>query len=173
MLHIPLVESSYWVCNISGENLYLINSDKNQIISMKMRIRQPNQLSWRAPCELFERALNTPLIFGTSQSFHFPNYSRHWMKAPAIHISCKTQIVFLFPVWYKETVITFRNTKNKKPPKGWFVCTVFEIQVYIDLQQKIVEAILKSNLRQQCVNKTFAEDSFLNPDNFFWGTITV
>ena len=47
------------------------------------------------------------------------------------------------------------------------MCTVFEIQVYIDLQQKIVEAILKSNLRQQCVNKTFAEDSFLNRDNRF------
>ena len=45
--------------------------------------------------------------------------------------------------------------------------TVFEIQVHIDLQQKIVEAILKSDLRQQCVNKTFAEDSFLNPDNCF------
>ena len=34
MLHISLVASSYWVRNISGENLYLINSDKNQITSI-------------------------------------------------------------------------------------------------------------------------------------------
>ena len=31
MLYIPLVESSYWECNILGENIYLINNDKNQI----------------------------------------------------------------------------------------------------------------------------------------------
>ena len=31
MLHIPWVECSYWVRSISVENLYLINSDKNQI----------------------------------------------------------------------------------------------------------------------------------------------
>ena len=36
MLHIPLVESSYWVCNISGENLYLINSGENQLTSTQM-----------------------------------------------------------------------------------------------------------------------------------------
>ena len=47
------------------------------------------------------------------------------------------------------------------------MCTVFEIQVCIELRQKIVEEILKSNLRQQCVNKTFAEDSIVNPDNPF------
>ena len=29
MLYIPLVESSYWERIISGENLYLINSDKS------------------------------------------------------------------------------------------------------------------------------------------------
>ena len=33
MLQIPLVESSYWVRNILGENLYLINSDRQQITS--------------------------------------------------------------------------------------------------------------------------------------------
>ena len=33
MLHIPLVESIYSERNDSGENLYLINSDKNQKIS--------------------------------------------------------------------------------------------------------------------------------------------
>ena len=37
----------------------------------------------------------------------------------------------------------------------------------VELRQKIVEAILSSNLRQQCVDKTFAEDSILNPDNRF------
>ena len=31
MLQIQLVKSSYWERNISGENLYLIDSDKNQI----------------------------------------------------------------------------------------------------------------------------------------------
>ena len=31
MLYIPLVEPSFWECNISGENLYLINSVKNQM----------------------------------------------------------------------------------------------------------------------------------------------
>ena len=41
MLYIPLVESSYWECNILGENLCLINSDKNQIW-MWMWIRQPD-----------------------------------------------------------------------------------------------------------------------------------
>ena len=35
-------------------------------------------------------------------------------------------------------------------------------------RQKIVEAILSSNLRQHCINKTFAEDSILNRhDRFF------
>ena len=41
MLYIPLVESSHWECNILGENLCLINSDKNQIW-MWMWIRQPD-----------------------------------------------------------------------------------------------------------------------------------
>ena len=36
MLHIPLMESNYWERNIFGENLYLINSDKNQITSTQM-----------------------------------------------------------------------------------------------------------------------------------------
>ena len=40
------------------------------------------------------------------------------------------------------------------------MCTIFEIQVCIELRQKIVKAILKFNLCQQCVNKTFAEDYF-------------
>ena len=31
MLQIQLVKSSYWERNISEENLYLIDSDKNQI----------------------------------------------------------------------------------------------------------------------------------------------
>ena len=48
MLHIPLVESRYWERNILGENLYLINSDKKQITSTQMWIRQPFQFSWRA-----------------------------------------------------------------------------------------------------------------------------
>ena len=33
MSHIPWVECSCWIRSISGENLYLINSDKNQITS--------------------------------------------------------------------------------------------------------------------------------------------
>ena len=40
---------------------------------------------------------------------------------------------------------------------------IFEIQVCIELRQKIVRAILKSNLGQQCVD----EDSILNSDNRF------
>ena len=36
-----------------------------------------------------------------------------------------------------------------------------------ELRQKIPEAILSSNLSQQCFSKTFAEDSILNPDNHF------
>ena len=47
------------------------------------------------------------------------------------------------------------------------MCIIFEIQVCIELRQKIVWAILKSNLRQQCINKTFAEESILNSDNSF------
>ena len=53
MLHILLVESSYGVCNISVENFYLINSDKNQITSTKMRIRQPSQFSFYLSIYLF------------------------------------------------------------------------------------------------------------------------
>ena len=33
MLRMSLVESSYWERNISGENLFLTDSDKNQITS--------------------------------------------------------------------------------------------------------------------------------------------
>ena len=54
MLHILLVESSYRVCNISVENFYLINSDKNQITSTKMRIRQPSQFSFYLFIYLFK-----------------------------------------------------------------------------------------------------------------------
>ena len=45
------------------------------------------------------------------------------------------------------------------------MCNVFEIQICRELRQKILEAILKSSLRQQCINKSFAEDFILNPDN--------
>ena len=40
-MYIPEVESSYWARNISGENLYLINSDKNQMW-MWIWIQQPD-----------------------------------------------------------------------------------------------------------------------------------
>ena len=74
MLQIPLVEPSYWVRNILGENLYLINSDKNQITSTQMWIQQPCQFSWRAPYYMFDRALNVPPLFGISQNLHFSEW---------------------------------------------------------------------------------------------------
>ena len=40
-MYIPEVGSSYWERKISGENLYLINSDKNQMW-MWMWIQQPD-----------------------------------------------------------------------------------------------------------------------------------
>ena len=52
MLHMSLVESSYWERNISGENLFLTDSDKkpnNLNLDMEMWIRKPFQFSWRAP----------------------------------------------------------------------------------------------------------------------------
>ena len=62
MLHILLVESCYRVCNISVENFYLINSDKNQITSTKMRIRQPSQFSFYLFIYLFKTFFKVGLV---------------------------------------------------------------------------------------------------------------
>ena len=47
---------------ISGETLYSINSDKNQISTPQMWILHPCHISRGAPCYIFGRALKNPVF---------------------------------------------------------------------------------------------------------------
>ena len=60
----------------------------------------------------------------------------------------------------------FTSTNKKKLQRDDLCAPSLKFR-HVELRQKIAEAILSSNLRKQCFNKTFAEDSILNPDNRF------